>query len=151
MTKIILTPAEVQMAAFVGCQRAVENIKNNAIYNVSGESAETFWDRMVGGAVAEAAFAKHLNVYWWKGERNLPDVGEFEVRTTPYQTGHLHIKPNDPEGKRFYLLTGAYGTYTIRGWYTADEAKQHPEWLYSKQQGRPAQYWIPQDQLHDKE
>lgn len=151
MTKIVLSPSEIQMASFVGCQRAVQNIQNNEIYNVSGEGAETFWDRMVGGALAEAAFAKHLNVYWWKGSRNTPDVGEFEVRTTPYKEGHLHIKPNDPEGKRFYLLVGAYGKYEIKGWFTAEEAKQHPEWLYSKKIGRDAQYWIPQANLHDKE
>lgn len=148
MTKIVLSPSEIQMAAFVGCQRATENIKKGEIYNVSGEDETTFWERMVGGAVAEAAFAKHLNVYWWKGNRNDPDVGEFEVRTTPYASGHLHIKPNDPEGKRFYLLTGACGIYYIKGWFTAEEAKQHPEWLYSRKIGRDPQYWIPQSSLH---
>lgn len=149
MTDIVLNPSEIAMAAFVGCQRAVQNIQNKEIYNVSGESAENFWDRMVGGAIAEAAFAKHLNLYWWKGNRNEPDVGDFEVRATPYASGDLHIKPNDPEGKRFYLLTGAYGTYKIRGWFTAEEAKKHPEWLYSKRKDRPIQYWIPQEYLHD--
>lgn len=148
MTKIVLTPSEIAMASFVGCQRAVQNIQNNEVFNVSGEEVDTFWERMVGGALAEAAFAKHLNVYWWKGRRGEPDVGEFEVRTTPYSSGHLQIKENDPEDRRFYLLTGAYGTYEIRGWFTPKEAKEHPEWLYSRKIGRSPQYWVPQTSLH---
>ena len=149
MTDIVLSPSEIQMAAFVGCQRAVQNIQNKETYSVSGEKVDDFWQRMIGGALAEAAFAKHLNLYWWKGAKNTPDVGEFEIRTTPYANGCLHIKPNDPEGKQFYLLTGANGTYKIRGWYTVNEAKLHPEWLYSKKEGREKQYWIPQDELHN--
>ena len=149
MTDIVLSPSEIAMAAFVGCQRAVQNIQNKETYSVSGEKEDTFWQRMISGALAEAAFAKHLNLYWWKGAKNEPDVGEFEVRTTPYANGDLHIKPNDPKGKRFYLLTGANGTYKIRGWFTAEEAKQHPEWLYCKKEGRTVQYWIPQKHLHD--
>lgn len=148
MTKIVLSPSEIQMAAFVGCQRAVQNIQNDEVYNSSGEDESTFWDRNIAGALAEAAFAKHLNVYWWKGNRNDPDVKDFEVRATPYASGHLQIKESDPDDRRCYLLTGAYGTYEIRGWFTPREAKQHPEWLYSKKIGRLPQYWIPQSSLH---
>ena len=55
MTDIVLSPSEIQMAAFVGCQRAVQNIQNKETYSVSGEKVDDFWQRMIVPSVRSVA------------------------------------------------------------------------------------------------
>lgn len=147
MVKVELSLAEVQIAAMVGCQRVIEKIKANESYSVSGESPSTFFERYIPGSIAEAALAKYLNVYWSKGEKSAPDVGDVDCRCTTYDNGHLEIHKSDPDDRKFYLLTGYNGKYIIRGWIMAKDAKQEKYWKVM-QDGRKPQYWIPQSDLN---
>jgi hypothetical protein len=61
MIKIQLSPSEIAMASFVGCQRAIQNIQNGDIYSRSGEPEHELFGRMINGAMAEAVLAKYLN------------------------------------------------------------------------------------------
>ena len=150
MTEIELSGAEIQMAAFVGCQRVIEKIKAKESYSVSGERPEKFWERYIPGSIAEAALAKYLNVYWHKGEKSAPDVHDVDCRCTTYANGHLEIHKNDPDDRKFYLLTGFNGKYIVRGWIYAKDGKKDEYWRVMGE-GREPQYWIPQDKLNNDE
>lgn len=148
MTTIVLTPSEIQMASFVGCQRATENIKNGDIWSRSGEPPQELFLRMVNGAMAEAALAKHLNKFWAKGVKGAPDVGEVDVRCSHYEDGHLEMHEWDKDDRKYYFLTGMLGTYKVRGWIMGKDAKKPKYWRVMKQ-GRKPQFWIPQNHLND--
>ena len=148
MTQIILSPAEIQMASFVGCQRATENIKNGDIWSRSGEPPQELFLRMVNGAMAEAALAKHLNKFWAKGVKGAADVGEVDVRCSHYEDGHLEMHEWDKDDRKYYFLTGMLGTYKVRGWIMGKDAKKPEYWRVIKQ-GRKPQFWIPQNHLND--
>jgi len=147
MIKIQLSPSEIAMASFVGCQRAVQNIQGGKTKSNSGEPEHAHFDRMIKGALAEAALAKHLDRYWWKGQKDLPDVGEVDVRCTHYENGHMEIHDWDKDNRKYYLLTGMLGSYTIRGWIYGKDGKK-PEYWRVMQPGRPEQFWVPQAVLN---
>ena len=147
MIKIQLSPSEIAMASFVGCQRAVHNIQDGDTRSRSGEPEHTLFDRMIKGAMAEAALAKHLDHYWWKGKKDLPDVGEVDVRCTHYENGHMEMHKWDIDNRKYYLLTGMLGSYTIRGWIYGKDAKKLEYWRVM-QVGREPQFWVPQAALN---
>jgi hypothetical protein len=147
MVKVELTMAEVQIAAMVGCQRVIEKLKAKEGYSVSGENPDTFFERYIPGAIAEAALAKHFNIYWHKGEKGEPDVGDVDCRCTPYPNGHLAMHKHDKDDRKYYLLTGCNGKYVIRGWIWGRDAKKD-KYLKVMQEGRTAQYFIPQADLN---
>jgi len=146
MTVISLSASEIYVAAQVGMIRQVEDIVAKKKSN-TGESQNMAWQRHMEGALAECAMAKHLGVFWSKASWPSPDVGNVEVRSTPYSFGDLRIKPSDPDNIKFYLLTGINGTYTIRGWIYACEGKK-PEYWKRMDKDREEQFWIPQAHLH---
>ena len=148
MTQIILSPAEIQMASFVGCQRATENIKNGDLWSRSGEPPDQLFDRMIKGAMAEAALAKYLNKFWSKGVKGGADVDNVDVRCTHYEDGHMEMHEWDKDDRRYYLLTGMLGTYKVRGWILGKDAKK-PQYWRVMQAGRKPQFWIPQNHLND--
>jgi hypothetical protein len=146
MTTISLTDAEIFFAAQIGMMRQIEDIQRKKRSN-TGETQFGAWQRHIEGALAECAFAKHLGLYWSKTSWPHPDVGDSEVRSTPRDWGDLRIKPDDPDDRKFYLLTGINGTYTIRGWIYALEGKK-PEYWKRVDKDREEQFWCPQANLH---
>jgi hypothetical protein len=147
MIKIDLTPAEIQMASMVGCQRAVENIQNKDLRSRSGEAQHDLFGRMIKGALAEAALAKHLNKFWSKGVKGGSDVDGIEVRCTHYHNGDLEMHTWDKDDRMYYLLTGMLGSYVLRGWIWGKDAKKQEYWKV-KQVGRDPQFWVPQSDLN---
>ena len=136
---------EIRVAAQVGLQRQLEDIHRNK-KSYSGENKEGAWSRHIEGALSECALAKALNVYWNKRSYPLPDVGDVDCRCTPYQAGHLQIKRNDPDDRKFYLLIGINGKYRIAGWIWGQDGKKQEYWG-SKGEARDACYWVPQEKL----
>ena len=63
---VILTPAEIMMAAQAGIMRQVENIKTKA-EPYYGASNVADWQLHIEGCLGEFALAKYLNV-WWGGK-----------------------------------------------------------------------------------
>jgi hypothetical protein len=146
MTTIVLTGSEILLAANAGIMRHTENIKKNTVLRYQKPNMN-HWQLMVEGALGEMAVAKHLNIYWsGKGVIGGGDVDDHEVRTTAYDTGRLICHPEDKDNKKYWLVTGSNGTYTIRGWILGIRAKQEQYWD-DPEGGRPA-YFIPQKDLH---
>ena len=146
MTIISLTDAEIFFAAQIGMMKQIEDVQRNKKSN-TGEKKAGAWQRHIEGALAECAMAKYLGIFWSKASWPSPDVGNVEVRSTPYSFGDLRIKPDDPDHTKFYLLTGLNGTYTIRGWIYAIEGKK-PEYWKRMDKDREEQFWCPQANLH---
>lgn len=142
---VTLTPSEIFDAAQVGCQRQVQNIKNNST-PAYGSGSRNDWQLHISGALGEKALAKYLGIYWsGKGQMRAPDVGNVDVRTRSEDWHDLIIHPNDPDDRTFYLLTGNNGTYTVHGCIQAKDAKVKDFWK-DPAGGRPA-YFIPQSAL----
>ena len=147
MIKIELSMAEIQIASMVGIQRQIEDIKNKK-QSFKGESQASAWQRHIEGSLSECALAKHFNVYWSKRPYPLPDVYEYEVRSTPYMSGVMPIIPEDSDDRKYFLLTGINGSYIIRGWLYGKDCKRQ-EWWRELQPGRPPCFCVPQSALNN--
>ena len=141
--KIVLSSTQILMAAQVGVMRRVQFLKRNA---VAVYGAETNWQMQIEGALSEYALSKYLGIYWeGVGIIDGDDVGDQDVRVTEYDHGSLILHPRDADDKKFWLLTGKNGTYTIQGHILGKDGKQDKYWK-EKVAGRPA-FFVPQSDL----
>ena len=104
---------------------------------------------MIEGTLGEFAVAKYLGMYpsgitsW-----NSTDVGQhYEVRTRPNEYQQLFVKKFDKKDKYYILVQGSFGDYTIRGWISAYEPFEHPEWFHNNCGKTSHNYWVPQKYL----
>jgi hypothetical protein len=156
MGEIRLTIFEVMQGAFSGLLRQCDNIAHSAKPAHGHDDDTNPWQIAIDGALGEMVLAKHFNIYWGgKGIKGGGDVGNLQVRTTPYANGYLRLHKKDEDGAKFYLVTGKPPKYTVRGWLLAKDGKR-PEFWGSIGKGgvidpngtyRPA-YWVPQDKLN---
>jgi hypothetical protein len=143
--EIELTASEMMVAAQIGCRRNIESVlsKRSDIIGLSNG-----WENDIEGALAETAFAKHFNMWL---DPNLSkfgtkDVGEWHIRSTKHENGHLCIHPNEYEGK-YVLMVGRLNHWRIAGWIDASEGRQE-QFLRTMRNDRPVPcYWVPQSNL----
>jgi hypothetical protein len=144
---IRLSLAEMQIAAQVGIQRQIQNLKNGAV-PAYGAGNKNDWQLHIEGALGEMALAKHLGIYWdGKGTMRAPDVGDVDVRTRSKHTYDLIVHDRDDDGRFIYLLTGGNGEYRFHGGIYARDAKHERYWK-DPAGGRPA-YFVPQSHLQN--
>jgi len=133
------------MASEIGRLRQLAALKNHRVdqfgYNGLG------WTEHIEGACGELAVAKTLNTYWNGSvdtfkENDLPGI---QVRTRSSHTYDLIVRPEDDDLAYWVLVTGRCPKYVVRGYVTGEFAKQS-RWLH-EYGGRPAAYFVPQDQL----
>lgn len=141
-----LVPSEVNLCAQVGVMRQVENIAEGRKQNWNKPIDKDFQDH-INGATGEYVLAKVLNIHWTgKGELRAPDVGPFEVRTTPFHSGHLILHKTDADDKKFFLVTGRNASFRVHGWCFGRDGKQDRFWCDLVKNGRPA-FFVPQSML----
>ena len=99
---IKLTNSEIYQGANVGVLRQVQNLQVGA-KPAYGEEGEKDWQKNIEGALAEMALAKHLGVYWSKGNWKDLDVGEVECRSAQEHFHKLIIRPEDRDHARMDL------------------------------------------------
>jgi hypothetical protein len=139
---IRLTLAEMHQAAQVAVRRRYES-RRSCDDRLNGRFK---WDADIEGAAAELAYAK-LHGLPYTGPINtyhLPDVGTIHVRFTRCATGHLIIRPRDPDGV-YALVIGGDGTYRCVGRKAVQKAGLSPDYLIADF-GDPA-WFIPQSDL----
>ena len=141
-----LSEAEMLQAAIVAVQRNVENIFAGR-HHKFGAGSDNGWTMHIEGAAGEMAFAKWADRYWSGSLGNLKadDVGSVQVRTTSGHNNRLILHAEDPDDRRFVLLTGLAPRFIIRGWIWGRDAKQEKYWK-DPAGGRPA-FFVPQDDL----
>lgn len=144
--KIVLTQAEMQQAAFVGCYRNAENIKKGRRARYGANNKRNGWQYAIEGALGEMAAAKACGVFW-SGAHDFgaEDILGADVRTSSFpDVFPMHDKDNDD--RKFIGVFGAEGTYDVEGWLWGGECKRK-EWFSDRfRNGRPA-YWVPRDKL----
>jgi hypothetical protein len=146
MSVITLTTYEIIMGSQAGMLRQIENIGRQR-KSAYGAGTENDWQLHIEGCLGELALAKYLNLFFsGKGEFRSADVGIVDVRTRSKDWYDLILHPNDPDDRKFYLVTGNNGTYTVRGWILGSEGKQEKYWK-DPAGGRPA-YFVPQRDLN---
>jgi hypothetical protein len=143
--QIKLSPAEVQVGAFVGLQRHKHAIEQKIEYP---DGYDNPWQRHIEGALAEMAFAKIMTLHWdaKPDQFDKNDVSGWEVRCTEYKTGHLLLQDTDLDFSPYVLLTGQNGDYVVRGWIFGFQGKLDEYWGTLPRQNRPC-YRVPQDKL----
>lgn len=145
-----LTKDEIYQAALCGVFRQVENIFDEDRPDVHGaKNNSTAWKRHIEGAMGELALCKEKGWYWGgKGKICGPDVAasNVEVRTTRHAFGSLILHKEDPPDKVFWLLTGQFGKYEVRGWILAKNGQQEKYWSDPQKSDRFA-YFVPQSEL----
>jgi hypothetical protein len=145
---VTLTSAEWTIALVVA---GIRQCANEAVKRVDahGASPEDGLILHQQGAAAEAAVAKYLG-RWWSGAINdlkAADVGNLQVRSTPYQEGSLILhKVKDADDDCFILAVGTAPTFRLAGWIRGRDGKSERFWTEKKNNGRPA-YFVPQEAL----
>jgi hypothetical protein len=137
-----LTWLEMFNACMVGVARRLSSMNKGYDKNKHAEISNFQTD--IEGAIAEACFAKHRNLYWSSGINTFkgPDVSDWQVRGTGHLDGHCIVRPNDKPGYRIAFLTvpcDRFGANLI-GWIDTDKAKVDRFW-------RDDSWWVPQDDL----
>ena len=131
---------------------------NRAKGNDASRGAAPTWveqvAREISGCLGEIAIARWQDKFPFSlfEDRKKGDVGEFEVRTTAYQTGKLLIVPDDNPERKYLLVTlPSHYTAIIHGWMYGYEAQT--EKFYNTTMRTPVfavqqQYLNPPETIH---
>lgn len=146
MPEIVLTAAELEVAAHVGVRRQIQAMRESRPdrHGYRGDG----WSNHIEGAAGEMAVAKLLNRYWNGSVGTFKeggDVGEIQVRTRSRADYQLIVRPDDRDDDWFILVRGTSPTYSVIGYIRGSAAKRE-EWLHDYG-GRPHAYFVPDDAL----
>lgn len=149
MSEVVLTPAELHLAAMVGAARQIQALRERRPDRHGADPAEG-WMLHIEGAAGEMAAARALDRYWAApiGTYRLGgDVGEVQVRTRARHEYGLIVRADDRNSDAFVLVTGRAPRFRVHGWMSGSEAKQE-RWL-REHGGRPPAYFVPREALHE--
>lgn len=135
------------MAAAIGVQRELQYRFYCGWEHTDRRQLAVGWQTQVEGACGELAAAKALGCYWPAGVNTFKgdlDLADFEVRTRSKHHYGLLVRENDPLDRKFLLVTGECPFYTVWGWATAAEVRQHGKQLDPQNDGRPP-FWVLDD------
>jgi hypothetical protein len=146
--EVILNARQMIHGAIEGCLRQIRKVKQGSKHR-HGYNGKTAWQVHIEGALKELALSMYLQSHWLLTEQMYDgDVsGLDEVRSSEYDGARVHliVHPDDKDDRRYWLVTGSYGSYAIRGYKIGREAKQEKYWG-ELQPGRPA-FNVPCDEL----
>jgi hypothetical protein len=145
---VVLTPAELRMAAMIGVERHFEALKAG-LPNRHGARPEMAWSLHIEGAAGEMVVAKVLGVHW-EGTINTykhgGDIGSaLQVRTRSRHDFDLIVRKDDRDEDEFVLVTGVAPRYQVHGYIRGRRAKD-ARWL-QEHGGREAAYFVPKAEL----
>lgn len=143
---VVLTWQELRAAAGCGVTRRIVSLHQGN--NAHVHTRHSNWSTDIDGAAAELAAAKVLGLFWSPSVNTFkaPDVGSIQVRSTSYASGHLLVRPNDPDDAVFLFLRGSYHRWEVVGSIRSSSAKQPAFW-------RPGNgsevgcWWVPDHAL----
>jgi hypothetical protein len=144
---VTLARSEMFIAGMVGVLRNIDGYGKKGRYG--HDNAKSGWQNDCDGSCGEMSASKWLNVYWNGnlGDFAAKDAGIYQVRTNPYEWGHLILHPGDRDGDKFILVCSANAPrFQLVGWAFGREGKKQEYWR-DGQKGRPA-FFAPQDILH---
>ena len=142
--RVDLSWSEMLTACTVGVMRRLSSMGDRSIVN-KRFSGQSDWAVDIVGAIGEACFAKHRNLYWSASVRSfkLPDVGTWQVRGTEWLDGHMIVRPKDKEERKSDVIAlvalEGFGGWIV-GWKETELATQQKYW-------RTDLWWVPQEDL----
>lgn len=143
--QITLDDSEYFHALVAGCMRRVSARQKNRQHYYGALPADAELLDIIG-SIGEAVVAKYLDKWWvGRGQFRGGDVGDYQVRTTKYDTGHLLLNKNDYPEIPYILVTVSSGVGKIRGWMYAKEGQDEKYW--KDKSGRGGAFYIPQSDL----
>lgn len=128
---VTLTAEEMLEACMVGCRRRIESLLAKRVDDQHAKGDP--WGLDIEGAAGERVLAKFMGIPY-EGTLNTfkaPDVAGFQVRQTVHKTGHLIIRPKDPDDHVYILIVGEFPIYRPVGYYRGADAKfkgTHSPW-----------------------
>lgn len=146
--EVTLELEELRRWAYAGVDRRISAMEKKR-KGAHGFNRTDFWQLDIEGLCAEAALAKGLGVHFspvtGELDTHLGDVlPGIQCRSTKYDSGCLLVHDSDSDTDAFVLVTGANGSYHVRGFIVGAEGK-NPEFI-REYKGRKA-YWVPQSAL----
>lgn len=150
MTAIQLSAKDVAWGEHVGLTRHLESVaKGRANAHGLSDDFGIGLEKHRNGACGELAFCRVRGLEWEAsvGTFKDPDVdGIWQVRTRSEAWYDLIIRNDDAGNDLFVLVTGQRPHFTVHGYLLGREGKQ-PRFV-RRYGGRPAAYFVPQNQLH---
>lgn len=143
----MLSPADQQLAIDAGRRRYARRraAGSKHRYNRPQQSMEQDIQQDIDGCGSEIETARFLDVPWVETTEPDPDgdiAPGVQVRHTVYANGCLLLHPTDVDSHAFYLVTGNFPDYQIKGWTIALDGKREEHWKELRP-GRPC-YAVPQ-------
>lgn len=121
----------------------------------------TNYDENLYGCKGELAVAKALSLYWQGMDSLLEadragDVGEYQVKSTLHNDGHLIFQECHKMGQKTVLAIVGTNKVRLAGWAFFDHAKRLiATGIGRKEKRRPTEnhwcYWLPQHALEGME
>jgi hypothetical protein len=150
--KITLSEEDQQLAIEVGDNRYAVHSKRGTAerFNHKGRSAEKEYES-IG---AEIAVARALDLTWEDRpivqDRKGDIIDGLQVRSTKYSSGRLLIYDTDNNDHDFFLVTGEFPNYIVKGWINCGEGKKIGT-LRQLVYDRPPQICVEQEDLNPVE
>ena len=142
--EVILTPAELMMAATSGALRQAESmLSGRKEAHGAPDTDDALWKHVLG-ACGEIAIARVLSRYWG-GDVNTfkkADIGKrVQIRMRSRHDRELLVRPDDDPNMAYVHVTGTPTQMLVHGWCWGWEAMT-PEYL-KPHGGRPEAYFVP--------
>lgn len=157
MATIRLSFEEGLAAAIQGSVQMMRAISTGTVGfdhgGVSGRDLRQRWAQAIQGQMAEHAISKALGIYPIASAAGVrgDDPGGWDIRSTPWQNGHLiinGIELPEMDNTRFILAVGHWPEFEIVGWIYGKDARRDEWWRGDE---RPPSWWVPQSALQPVE
>jgi len=136
---------EMLVAMYIGSRRQAESIYRDRKPRFPESVPGELWGFHIEAAHAELAVAKYFGIYWGfhVNTFHTPDIINTILEVRWSMKPFVKVRPDDTG--IVISVTGSCPNYEIKGWITAEEAKQEI-YLYNKE---PICYFVPHTKLHD--
>lgn len=157
--EVVLTWAEMLIAANIGCMRNVQSLKlgrsrTDILPTHQDGGMDCAWSSNIEGAAGEMAVAKHLGRFWSGavGEITADDVSGYQVKTNTSRRWDDLILRKRNRSDRIYISVLSFiapfpgaARFIITGWINGVDAMQE-KYYRDGIPGMPA-YFVPRDAL----
>ncbi len=146
MIHVLLTPNELESAAFAGVSRRMSHVRNPNPSMEKNANGKFKWDYDIEAAAAEKAWCKYYGIYWTGlSEIAAKDGGIVEIRWVSDPTYGLINYPRDDDETFYVLVDGNLLQKRIFGCQRAKYGKIPERW-----DARNGYYLTPRDEIKTK-
>jgi len=147
----VLSAEDQLLATQAGQNRFLRRRQTNSVHNWQRKASDHNTRKEIEAIGAEIACARVLGLPW--EDTPTPDKGGdigpgIQVRHTVRPNGRLFIHDDESDTHKFYLVTGNFPAYNVRGWVFGHDGKKD-QWWDAPDKSRPPCFCVPQFYLQD--